>query len=157
MGKCFAALLLVAVAFALTGCAGLENKAFVAAGGVDAFKVETSGSTSTGTVLPNITAGGAVSVIATSPAMENGKTAAPVFGRSRRNSFFGSLFGVDCATEAMVYIGVPGESGEQTVQRLNALRGMQPAEKKTEDAAGDDKPAAPEPPAAVTTPAGGAQ
>lgn len=105
-----------------TGCASLENKSFAAAGGVDAMKVETSGSTSTGTILPNITVGGAVSAIATSPAMEQGKTTAPVFSKAKRNSFFGELFGIDCSTTALVYIGTPGETADETAKRMKAIQ-----------------------------------
>lgn len=104
------------------------------------LKVETSGSTSTGTVLPNIIAGGAVSAIATSPAVDEGKTVAPVFSKAKRNSFFGELFGIDCSTTAIVYIGTPGETAEETAKRMEAIQKIseanaKAAEKKTEDAA----------------------
>lgn len=109
---------------AASGCASLENKAVGAAGGIDAFKVETTGSTSTGTLMPNIIAGGAVSAIATSPAIDNGKTVSPVFSYAKRSSFFGEIFGIDCATEAAVYIGVPGETAADTVARMDAIKSV---------------------------------
>lgn len=105
----------------LAGCASLAGKAVGAAGAVDALKIESSGSTSTGTPTPNIIAGGAVSAVATSPSMEDGKTAAPVFSYARRSSFFGSLFGLDCDTIAAVYIGSPGETAADTAARMNAI------------------------------------
>ena len=111
-----------AAIFIFTGCAALENKSFASAGGVDAMKVETSGSTSTGTILPNIIVGGAVSAIATSPAVDQEKTTAPVFSKAKRNSFFGELFGIDCSTTALVYIGTPGESADETVKRMEAIQ-----------------------------------
>ncbi len=114
----------------LTGCESLQNKAVGIGSGVDAFKVETSGSVSSGTVLPNIIAGGAVNAMGTSPAMAEGETAAPVYVHSKRGSFFGQLFGLNADTEAVVYIGVPGESATETAVRLQAIRSPveQPAE-----------------------------
>ena len=53
------------------GCATLENKALALGSGVDAFKLETTGSVSSGTLLPNIIAGGAVNTLATAPASLN--------------------------------------------------------------------------------------
>jgi len=115
-------LLAVVVSLFVMGCTSLENKAVGAAGGIDAFKIETTGSTSTGTLMPNLVAGGAVSAIATSPLVEVGKTASPVFSYSKRSSFFGEVFGIDCATEALVYIGVPGESADDTAARMSAIK-----------------------------------
>ena len=117
----------LAIAALLSGCTSLVDKAVGIASAVDAVKVETSGSLASGTILPNITLGGAVNAIATSPAVESGKTAAPVYPRSRRNSFFGDLFGVDNSTEAISYIGVPGETADDTVKRVNALSGVKTA------------------------------
>ena len=112
----------VALAALLGGCEGLQDKAVGIGSGVDAFKVETSGSVSSGTVLPNIIAGGAVNAMGTSPAMAEGATAAPVYVHSRRGSLFGQLLGLNADTEAVVYIGVPGESATETAARLAAIR-----------------------------------
>ena len=118
------------IAALLAGCESLQNKAVGIGSGVDAFKVETSGSVSSGTVLPNIIAGGAVNAMGTSPAMTEGETAAPVYVHSRRGSFFGQLFGVEADTEAVVYIGVPGETAADSAARLQAIRS--PAEQPAE-------------------------
>lgn len=120
----------VALAGLLTGCESLQNKAVGIGSGVDAFKVETSGSVSSGTVLPNIIAGGAVNAMGTSPEMAEGATAAPVYVHSKRGSFFGQLFGVEADTEAVVYIGVPGETAADSAARLQAIRS--PAEQPAE-------------------------
>lgn len=121
-----------------TGCTALADKAVGVAGGVDAVKIETTGSTSTGTLLPNITVGGAVSAIATAPSIENGKTSAPVFTMSRRNSFFGELFGIDSSTTAMAYIGTPGESAADTAKRVESLQKMLPGGKAKEGGGNPD-------------------
>ncbi len=88
---------------------------------MDAFKLETSGGVSTGTVLPNLILGGAVNTLATAPAVADGVKTQVVFVRSRRNSFFGELFGIDAVTESVSYIGSPGETAEETATRVEAF------------------------------------
>lgn len=105
----------------LSGCSALENKAFALGSGVDAFKLETSGGISTGTILPNLILGGAVNTLATAPAVSNGVKTQVVFVKARRNSFFGELFGVDAVTESVSYIGAPGETAEETSMRFEAF------------------------------------
>lgn len=126
--KCCLAAVGIGLAFTLvlllSGCAALETKAVAVASGIDAMKVETTGSVSSGTVLPNIIVGGAVNSICTAPIMDAGKTAQPTYSKSRRNSFFGSLFGVDNTTETIAYTGVPGETADETVKRCKALAGL---------------------------------
>ena len=108
----------------LSGCSTLENKAFALGSGVDAFKLETSGGVSTGTVLPNLILGGAVNTLATAPAVADGAKTQVVFVRSKRNSFFGELFGIDASTESVSYIGTPGETAEETAERLKAFASL---------------------------------
>lgn len=121
MNKIYITLIVFGLCMLFCSCSNLENKAFGAAGGVDAIKIETSGGSTTGTLLPNLTAGGAVSAIATSPSCETGKTGSPVFSMSKRNSLFGELFGINCSTTAVVYIGTPGESSKDTENRLKVI------------------------------------
>ena len=102
-------------AILLPGCTALENKAVGIGSSVDALKIETTGSTSSGTILPNLIAGGAVNTLATAPAIQ------VVFVRSRRNSFFGELFGIDASTESISYIGAPNETPEATAARFEAF------------------------------------
>ena len=112
---------LMTVALMLTGCTALENKAVAIGSGVDAFKLETTGSTSSGTILPNLIAGGAVNTLATAPAIQEGTQTQVVFVKSRRNSFFGELFGIDASTESISYIGAPNETPEATAARFEAF------------------------------------
>lgn len=117
-------LVIVAAAIAmvgLTGCASLESKAVAMGHGVDAFSIQTAGSLASGTVLPNIIAGGAVSTIASAPVVADDATTQVVFVRTKRNSFFGELFGIDASTESVSYIGAAGETAQETEQRLNAI------------------------------------
>lgn len=121
----------------LTGCAALETKAVAVASGVDAVKIETTGSVTTGTVLPNIIMGGAVNSICTAPAMDAGKTAQPTYSKSRRNSFFGSLFGVDNTTETIAYTGVPGETADETAKRCQALSALSTTTAESQNSSAD--------------------
>lgn len=113
--------ILAAALLVLTGCSALENKAVAIGSGVDAFKIETTGSTSSGTILPNLIAGGAVNTLATAPVIQEGMQTPVVFAKSRRNSFFGELFGIDASTESISYIGVPNETPEATAARFEAF------------------------------------
>ena len=125
MGKSFyivmSALVLSVIAGMLSGCASLESKAVAMGHGVDAFSIQTAGSLASGTVLPNIIAGGAVSTIASAPVVADDATTQVVFVRTKRNSFFGELFGIDASTESISYIGAAGETAQETEQRINAI------------------------------------
>lgn len=125
MGKSFYIVIAVMIAAIcagmLSGCASLESKAVAMGHGVDAFSIQTAGSLASGTVLPNIIAGGAVSTIASAPAVDDGVTTQVVFVRTKRNSFFGEVFGIDASTESVSYIGAAGETAQETEQRLNAI------------------------------------
>lgn len=112
---------LLTVSLLMTGCSNLESKAVAMGHGVDAFSVQTAGSIASGTVLPNIIAGGAVSTIASAPVVETGATTQVVFVRTKRNSFFGELFGIDASTESVSYIGAAGETAADTEQRITAI------------------------------------
>ena len=109
-----------AVLITFSGCANLESKAVAMGHGVDAFSIQTAGSLASGTVLPNIIAGGAVSTIASAPVVADATTQV-VFVRTKRNSFFGELFGIDASTESVSYIGAAGETAQETEQRINAI------------------------------------
>ena len=115
------ALAAILTGFVLSGCSALESKAVAISSGVDAFKLETIGGVTTGTVLPNLVLGGAVNTIATAPAIADGTQTQVVFARSRRNSFFGELFGIDASTESISYIGSPGETAADTAARFEAF------------------------------------
>lgn len=123
----------LASVFVLTGCTALENKAVAIGSGVDAFKLETTGSTSSGTILPNLIAGGAVNTLATAPAVQDGTQTQVVFVRSRRNSFFGELFGIDASTESISYIGAPNETPEATAARFEAFAKVMKARTGTDE------------------------
>ena len=107
--------------FLLSGCSALESKAVAISSGVDAFKLETIGGVTSGTILPNLIVGGAVNTIATAPAVAEGTQTQVVFVKARRTSFFGELFGIDASTESVSYIGSPGETAAETAARFEAF------------------------------------
>ena len=112
---------LAAALFLLAGCSALESKAVAISSGVDAFKLETIGGVTSGTILPNLIVGGAVNTIATAPAVADGTQTQVVFVKAKRNSFFGELFGIDASTESISYIGSPGETAAETAARFDAF------------------------------------
>lgn len=107
--------------FLFSGCSALESKAVAISSGVDAFKLETIGGVTSGTILPNLIVGGAVNTIATAPAVAEGTQTQVVFVKARRTSFFGELFGIDASTESVSYIGSPGETAAETAARFEAF------------------------------------
>lgn len=120
-----------------TGCANLENKAVAIAGSVNGIKVETTGSTTTGTVMPNAMIAAGMTALATSPLVETGnKTVCPVFIRIKQNSLIGAIFGIDNSTEIIEYIGIPGESAADTAKRVNSLNGLTPSTQTDSGTAG---------------------
>ncbi len=111
----------VTLCIAVAGCESLAGKAVAVGSGVDALKVETTGSVSSGTFLPNVIAGGAVNTLATAPSVPAGTLTQVVYVHTRRNSFFSEVFGIDASTESVSYIGSAGESADDTAKRLTAL------------------------------------
>ncbi len=123
MKKIFA-IITFGIAIMISGCASLEDKAVAIGSAVDTLKIETTGSTTSGTLLPNLIMGGAVSAIATSPLITktNGdKTSSPVYVKVKRTSIFAAIFNLDATTESVCYIGIPGESSDETLKRIEAL------------------------------------
>ena len=128
--KILAAFLITVCAVFFVGCANLEQKSFVNNTTADGMKVETTGSMTTGTLMPNFWFGGIINQLATVPVLpatdKDGKPNVSQFlyMHTIRNSFFGSLFGVHDTTESITYIGAIGESAEDTIKRVNALNSL---------------------------------
>ena len=115
------ALLALLALLVTPGCTALESKAVAIGSGVDAFKLETTGSIASGTLLPNLILGGATNTLATAPVIVDGGETQVVFVRSRRRGFFGQLLGIDAGTESISYIGSPGETAAETAARFEAF------------------------------------
>lgn len=138
------ALIIAAIAATVTlaGCYNLEQKAVSVNTTADGIKVETAGSASTGTVLPNLCFAELITQVATVPVLpatdKDGKpnVSQVLYQKTVRNSFLGSVFGIDNKTTAITYIGPIGESADDTVKRVNALGGLDSSTKADSAVAG---------------------
>jgi hypothetical protein len=112
-------LILGALLFALSsvGCSNLKDKSVGVAGTISAVKIETSGGSNTGTPMPNILMGGSAFAFADKPQTDT----SPIYVRAARTSFLSQIFRLGMDDSAMIYIGTPGETAEQTDARLKAL------------------------------------
>lgn len=126
---------LFALVLTLCACASLSEKSVAVASRVDALKIETSGSASSGTISPNIMVGGGANCLSTSRAFLDSERAVPTFSYSSSGSFFGSLFGLDVSSTTMTYTGSVDESAAETAARLSALEKMVKKEKRARDSA----------------------
>ena len=112
----------------------LTEKTFAAAGSVQGVKVETTGSTSTGTVLPNFFSGGGNSVVLSSPREDN----RPVFCYSKSISLLGSLTNSKAFGVSFVYKGIQGETAKETAERIKQLKLLANSEANKETPAAAD-------------------
>lgn len=98
-----------------------RHKDFAMGGAVTAVKVETTGSTSSGTPLPNFIIGGGASGIASSPS----ESKRPVINITRSAGVLSSLTNGSAYSGTTNYIGVPNETAAETKARLTALLAFQ--------------------------------
>ena len=120
------ALITVAVLMGLymSGCV-TENKAVGFSNGIEGFKLEVTGSASTGSYpLPQIWLAGDTFSYASAPALKEGDKTQIVFTATTRRSFFGSLFGIEDTSSSMSYIGNPNETAAETAKRIKALKSV---------------------------------
>lgn len=94
----FAMMLLVGLV--LTGCTSLEDKALVLDSSVQGFKVTTGADTTSGTPLPNISAGWGSNLLITMPTDQKGT----LEYEAESGSLFGSVFGIEVKDKTKVRI-----------------------------------------------------
>lgn len=130
-------LLMAAAVIAIgTGCSTFENIAFGMASNGTVVKGETTGSTTSGSVAPNVLVGTIQNSIASAPALDQTKKTQVVLAYTESQSFLASLFGLTAITRTFTYIGNASESAEDTTARMNALAKVltcnsQPPDSKT--------------------------
>lgn len=117
----FAALVAGFLLIACVGCGSLESKAFGLASNGTVMKVETTGSTTSGTIAPNVLFGTVQNSLASAPALEDGKKTQVVVAYTEAQSSVAAMFGSKAVTRTFTYIGNPSESAEETAARLNAV------------------------------------
>ncbi len=98
-------LILIAVAafvaaIALSGCTSLENKAFILDSSVQGFKVTTGADTTSGTPLPNISAGWGSNLLITMPTDRKGT----LEYERESGSLFGQIFGIEVTDKTKIRI-----------------------------------------------------
>lgn len=93
------------------------DKTYGAAGSVSAVKIDSAGSTATGTPLPNVFMGGGNTAFASTPSEEN----RPVVIYTSSCSILGSLTSASAKSISFIYFGLKGEKASETVSRLTAF------------------------------------
>lgn len=100
-GRCGLLLLALVVAVVcMAGCASLENKAVVLDSSVQGFKVTTGADTTSGTPLPNISAGWGANLLITMPTDQKGT----MEYEKESGSMFGEIFGIEVTDKTKVRI-----------------------------------------------------
>lgn len=84
-------------------------------------KLETTGSISSSTVAPNVMGGSISTAITTSVPVKQGQVAPPSVALSYNSSWLGKLFGFSNDSYSFAYTGVPGESAQDTISRLQSF------------------------------------
>ena len=96
-----------------------RHKDFAIGGAITAVKVETTGSSSSGTLLPNFIIGGGATGVASSPS----ESTRPVINFSRSAGVLSSLTNSSAYSGSLNYIGTPGETSAETAARLKGVLG----------------------------------
>jgi len=95
----------------------LTEKTVVTAGSTSAVKLESTGSTSSGTITPNFLIGSGTGSVSTCP-QKNNKVA---IGMSWSAGILSSITNASSSSGSFTYIGADGESAEATATRLKAV------------------------------------
>lgn len=111
-------LVIISVFVLICGCSNLKEKSVGMAGTISAVKIETSGGSNTGTPMPNILMGGSAFAFADKPQTDS----SPIYVRAARASFLSQVFRLGLDDSAMIYIGIPNETADETAARLKALK-----------------------------------
>lgn len=111
----FTLILAVFGILATAGCASLENKGVVLDSSVQGFKVTTGADTTSGTPLPNISAGWGSNLLITMPTDNKGT----MEYKKKSGSVFGSIFGIEVSDETEVRI-TSGDSKVTVTSKTDA-------------------------------------
>lgn len=122
-------LVLLALTVLISGCTTTGKAVAIASNG-SVLKLETTGSTTSGTIAPNVLLGVVQNSIATAPALKEGDKTQVCISYTESHSWIAQIFGLTSITRTFSYIGLPGESAEQTKIRLDALEKILTANSK---------------------------
>lgn len=115
------------------GCSTLESIAFGTASNGTVLKAETTGSTTSGTLAPNIFAGTVQNSIASAPALKEGEKTQIVVAYTESQSFWASILGLSAITRTFTYIGNPSESAAETSARMDGFAKVLTSNSKPKD------------------------
>jgi|GEM_PF-5189231 len=103
-----------------------SKKAVNTGGEIEALSVEPAGGNTSGsTPMPNINLGGGAHGYQSIPAVKTGETGAPAWQKGYQSTVLDKIvgcFGITSGGTWEGYVGCPGESADQTAQRLAAFR-----------------------------------
>jgi len=97
------------------------HKSWSTAGSVTALKLETIGSASSETVLPDVTIGGTSVAISSVAAMQSDESNPPTAACSASCGLLKSLFSMSAISYSFTYTGVKGETADDTAKRIDAI------------------------------------
>lgn len=111
----FSLFLAIVGIFTLAGCSSLEDKGVILDSSVQGFKVTTGADTTSGTPLPNISAGWGSNLLITMPTNNKGT----MEYKKKSGSVFGSIFGIEVSDETEVRI-TAGDSKVTVTSKTDA-------------------------------------
>ncbi len=133
--KSFYLVFALIICVCVTGCATAGKAVAIASNGT-VVKLETTGSTTSGTVAPNLLLGVVQNSIATAPALKEGEKTQIAIAYTESHSWLAEIFGLSAVTRTFSYIGLPGETADQTKIRLEALEKILTANTKKAESSG---------------------
>ncbi|MDD3886466.1 MAG: hypothetical protein PHI35_06325 [Victivallaceae bacterium] len=121
MKKLFALFAATVCITMLAGCTAIKSAAFGIASNGTVVKIETTGSTTSGTVAPNLMIGTVQNSIASAPALPGDAKTQIAVSYTESQSGLAAVFGHTAVTRTFSYVGLPSETAEQSKVRLEAV------------------------------------
>ena len=120
----FKILSLLVVVLVFTSCSSIGKKSWGSVGSSDAFDIKTSYDPKTGSVTPEIVAGGGTHVMLFALPMDKDKQYPTMWGYSSRQSLWGIFGGTQTGNISMMYVSGSNETPEQTIQILDKIKSI---------------------------------
>ena len=117
-------ILIISMLFLLVGCTSISKKSWGSAGSTDAFDVKTSYDPKSGSVTPEIVAGGGSHVMMFALPRQQKEQYPTMFGYSSRLSLWGLFGGTQAGNVSFLYISGSNETPEQTIKILDKIKSL---------------------------------
>ena len=105
----------------LCGCGTMKNKSIAAGGSSDAFKVVSIVDPATGTISPEIIAGGGCFAYCSTKAYKDSEDVPTTIVYSKRTSLW-DLFKTGSSNKVFIYVAGSNEKPKDTVEIINKLK-----------------------------------